>query len=250
MILEEWDDDAFGKNLAKVLALLTIGLAIFLSVTTPIDKTLFFYLAASAIIVLIAAHTEKGIIEFQGFGNKQRLYVAVAVGLVIGSILGIAQRGGQLNLVLPTQALYLGDLSFLLANVIAPTLEPLFWRGFVFLTILALATSIIGKKSRALAVVVALLASAYLFGWYHVNVYYGQTGALEPTFMNISFAALFAIFFTLGNSVFKTLGLEMGWHFANNLFSQGYTLAQIWPTMILGIVVFVIIVEITNRVKL
>lgn len=249
MLFDTWSDDDFSKNLVRILAILTLGLTIFLATNTTIEKAHLYYLGISALIVLVAVQFNGSFLKSNFFGNKQALYTSVAVGAVLGTILGFMQRGGQLNLVLPTQALYIGDLSFIFANIVAPIVEPMFWRGIVFPTAVAFVGMTAFKKNKILAVIVALLASAYLFGYYHVNTYYTQGGDLTNTFTLMSFAALFAVFFTLGNSLFKCIGLELGWHFCNNLFSQGYAIGEILPTIFVAGVIFVILVEFTDRLR-
>jgi len=250
-LFEKWKDDNLGRNLAVVLALIMLGLTIFLTVNIEMDKTVFYYVGITAVFVIVVAKLGKtGLLQGNFFGSKQRLYAGVFAGAILGGILGHIASSSGANIVLPTQALYIGDLTFILANIVAPVLEPLFWRGIVFPTAVVLAVGIIGQRFKWLGIFFALLLSAYLFGFYHVNVFSIQAGGSpEATFNSISFATLFAVFFTLGNSIMKTLGLEVGWHFVNNLFAQGMPLAQVILTVIFFGLIFVVLVEVVSRWK-
>lgn len=248
MFLDEWQDDKFSKNLTTIIALSVLALSIFLSATTAIDKSIFYYLGISALIILVAVQLEGNFLKIETFGNKTKLYAGLAAGGILGIILGMAQRGGQLNAVLPTQALYFGQsLNFLFANIIAPIVEPLFWRGIVFLTLVSILLSILGNKNKALAVVIALAISGYGFGFFHLSAFYQQAGSLAPTFEAITFAALFGIIFTITNSLAKTLGLEIGWHFVNNLFAQGYPTGDIFMSIAAFTIISVVVIEILDR---
>lgn len=251
-LFDGWKDDKFSRNFVNVLCILVIALSIFISVSTTIDKTLFFYLALSAGFIIVinsvdTARTSK-LIDPNFWNSKNRLYITTAMGLVIGTVLGLGSRGGTLNLVLPTQAIYLGDLNFLLANVIAPILEPMFWRGFIFPFFLALFVGMF-KKNKFIAIILALVISSFAFGLYHVNVYSSASPGLSNTYDTLKIAVLFGLLFTIATSAVESLGIELGWHFASNLFASGYTTAQIFPTMIVAGIIFIIGVELVDRLK-
>ncbi len=246
--LEQFDDDSFGKNLASVFVIIALLVSVFLFASSKIDQSIFFYLIISAVIILIAIQLGNGLLQGNFLGSKSKFYTSLIVGSVLGIILGYAQRGGQLNLVLPVQALVFGDLTFLFVNIIAPIIEPLFWRGVIYPSVLFIFSGIF-KNNKPVAILMALLVSGFGFGFYHVNTYFTQTGAFQPTFEAISFAALFGVLFTIGNSLAGSLGLEVGWHFANNLFSAGYPTDQIIPTIIFFGIVIVAISELVDRLK-
>lgn len=252
-LFDGWKDDKFSRNFVNVLCILVIAISIFISVSTTIDKTLFFYLALSAGFIIVinsvdVARTSK-LIDPNFWNNKNRLYITTAMGLVIGTVLGLGSRGGSLNLVLPVQAIYLGDLNFLLANVIAPILEPMFWRGFIFPFFVAVFVGLLSKKNKLIAIILALVVSSFAFGVYHVNVYSSAAPGLSSTFDTLKIAVLFGLLFTITTSLVESLGIELGWHFASNLFASGYTTGQIFPTMIVAGIVFVIGVELVDRLK-
>jgi len=251
-LFDGWNDDKFSRNYVNVLCILIIALTIFISVSTTQDKTLFFYLGISAVFLLIInsidAQRTSRLINPNFWNSKNRLYTTTAIGLVIGTVLGLGSRGGNLNLILPTQAIYLGDLNFLLANIIAPLLEPMFWRGFIFPFFLALFAGMF-KKNRIVAIILALVISSFAFGIYHVNVYSNAAPGLSSTFDTLKIAVLFGLLFTLSTSIVESLGIELGWHFASNLFASGYTTGQIFPTMIVAAIVFIVSVEFVDRLK-
>lgn len=249
---DEWKDDSFSLTLVKLLMAVLLMLTVFLSVNSvAVDTNLYIYLVISAIIVLAIALTEQktGIIRANFFGNKKTTYNYLFAGMVLGGLLGMLTRGGGFNLVLPTQAIFLGDLRFILANVVAPVLEPIFWRSIVFPTVLALSIAFIGKKNKAIAIIFALLIAGFSFGIYHVSAYFQTTGTFEDTYTLVGLAAMFGIIFILTNSLAQTVALEIGWHFMNNMFSEGYALDQIIPTAILFLGAGIILIEIADRIS-
>jgi hypothetical protein len=165
--------------------------------------------------------------------------------------LGIQSTG--LSLVMPsrpeTLAISYDSMRFIFANLVAPIIEPLFWRGVVFFTVLAIAFKFFGKKNTAPAIIVALLVSGGAFGFFHVSTAFSQTGAFIPTYNYIITAAIFGIIFILTNQLMKTVALEIGWHFANNLFSEGFTLNEIIPTVVIFFIAFALLIEFASRVS-
>jgi hypothetical protein len=251
---DEWRDDKFSLTFTKLLiGILTLG-TIFLIVNAQINNpALVGYLVISGLIIFIAAQTEKEkrneLLQAMFFKNKHTAYAALIGGLVIGSIIGLSSRGGSFSFILPVQSLFIGDLNFVFVNIVAPVLEPLFWRGFVFPTALAIFVGIVGKQRFPVALALALVVSGLSFGIYHINVYFGQTGTFADTYGLLTIASTFAIIFILANQVAQAISLEIGWHFANNMFSMGYPVDQIWPTMILFFVGMAILIEVSSRIS-
>lgn len=254
-VFSEYSDNRFSLNLTKIVIGVLTLLGIFLIITFNIDApVLIAYLAISAIAVFLAAQTEKEVpnelLQANFFGDKQKTYVFVFLGFVIGTVLGLATTGGSLSLVLPTQALYLGNLQFFMVNIVAPLIEPLFWRALLFPTSLAISIAIFGKNRSYIALPVALLFCGLTFGIFHVNTFYVQTGgSFVDTYTSIGIAAVFAIIFIISNQLAGTVALEIGWHFANNLFSQGYKFGEILPTMIIWFIGFALVIEFADRIS-
>ncbi len=251
---DEWKDDSFSLTAVKLLVgILTLGV-IFLIVNAQVNNpTLVSYLVISGLVVFIAVQTEKEkpgqLLQFLGFQDKAHAYTGIIIGLVLGSILGLTSRSGTASLILPVQSLFLGDLNFIFVNIVAPILEPLFWRAFIFPTSLAIFVGIFGKQRFNMALTAALLLSAFSFGLYHINVYFGQEQDFSKTYEVLTIAVVFALIFIIFNQALQTVSLEIGWHFANNIFSMGYPVEQIWPTMLLFLGGMVVVFEISSRIS-
>lgn len=255
-IFGEWSDNKFSLTMTQLLMIGLFLITIFLSLTTNLigNQTLFIYLALISIIILIIATIEKEkvgeIIQANFFNNRFLTYGAILMGMAIGYVL--SSRTG-FALILPTQSILVGDLQFFLANILAPLVEPLFWRGIIFPTTMAIMAAIFIGKSKgflrtAIAILFALVISSAMFGYFHINVFFGQTASFEQTYDLISIATLMGLLFTLGNQIVRTVAFEIGWHFTNNLYSEAIPPDQILPTMIVAFIAFAIIIEISNFV--
>lgn len=261
MFFDEWKDDAFSKNLVRLICLGVILSSIFITVTTEILTTeLFMYLTLSAMIILVVTQVELEkkleLLNANYFRDRPATYMFLIAGILLGLFISLPKTSGGLALVLPTQGIALGDLQFYLANVVAPTIEPLFWRGIVTPTFIAIGLALVGfkrDKKNTLKYVVGVffgvMAAAALFGFFHTSVFIGQVGTLDRAFDLVWTGALFGLIFALGNQLARCIAFECGWHFVNNLFSEGLAVTQIIPTIIVGFVLFAILIEFANAIS-
>jgi len=249
----EWRDDKFSLTFTKVLTGILILVTIFLVVNSELNATLVVYLLGSAITIFFVAQTEKEtggeFLQANFFGDKSKTYMFLVVGLVLGSIIGLASTGGGLSLILPVQAILQGNMNFFFMNVVAPLVEPLFWRGIIFPIALVVFVKLLGKNKFPLALACALLFAAFLFGFYHVNAYFSQAGGFTKTYDIMVIAVIFAILFIITNQLAGTIAMEIGWHFANNLFATGYSFGEILPTIIVFFVGMAIVIEFADRLS-
>lgn len=252
-----WEDTAFSRRLTAIISGGLFVIFVFMALfQNSLDNSLFFYLAGTSVIIFMVSLLGKNL-PFAFFSNKKQVYLAAAIGLVISIVLGFIFRGGRDFAALSPQpqaiALSLGDLTFFFVNIVAPSLEPLFFFCILFFLILlvlrAMSKAIFKKDHTLLTGFGALLVSRYIFGFYHVATYYQQAGDFLGAQDAILFAAFFGVLYSAGSLLFKSVSFEFGWHFGNNLFTMPYSTAEIFGTIIVAGIAFIAMVEFADRVK-
>jgi hypothetical protein len=206
------------------------------------------YMVACALGILLAVQTDmdgkRDAINGNYFGDsKGKAIVYMFLGLGIALFMFSGQS--SLSFYLPTQGIYLGDLNVLFANIIAPILESLFWRGTIFPTLTAWFIEALGTKRSTEAGIMALIVSSLLFGFFHIAAF--TTGEISSTYDLIMLAAIFAFIFTIVTYLAKTIAIEWGWHFGNNMFTEGFPMETVLASMAVYSIGTIILMEISDR---
>ena len=231
--LAEFEDTEGSRRLAVLIGILTLLSAIFINVVFKVKDPLLVYLGISGLAIAV-------IFAFEGLAKGNKLIIANAfqnrsrgiIGLFAGIGLGLLFALGSASAIVPTQtttapeniafALALGALSFFLTVIIAPLVEPLFWRGILVPTAGSWIEKLIGEG--VLARLIGVLIISVLFAFYHVAAYSLTLGSnVQSVYEVEKLAFIFAIFFSLGCYIAETIALEIGWHFVNNVFAFGLT---------------------------
>lgn len=247
-MFEEYKDNARSIYLTSLLVFLILAFSIFLNLSGEISGNIYNYLIISSVLILIISFLEfnnTNFIEANFFGlSKQKIYASLFAGISIGFLISALSAN---SLVLPVQSiLEKSDINYFLVNIVAPIIEPLFWRGIVAVSLITFFTKT--TKNKILGFGIGLILSSYLFGFYHINTYLSQSGfSVDESISMIFFASFFAILWFVGNNIFQCVAFEIGWHFINNLIAVGFTTEQIIYNSILFVIGFVILVELTYR---
>lgn len=223
--LKEWKDTQQARSLGIYFGIGFFFLSIFFALTFQVSGNLIYYLGGiGALISIITAfeNPKQTITKFWAanmFGNRTK----AVLGLFLGAGMGLVFASGASSvksILLPFQAIYIGDLNFALAVIVAPVLEPIFWRGIIVPTLNNALQRTFGEKFIIRVIGVALSAAIFLF--FHFGAYSTNYGNFVDTLTNLFWIGiLFAIIFTLGCNWLQTITFEIGWHLVNNIYAYG-----------------------------
>lgn len=256
MVMDEFErfkQNNFSRLLTIAIPSLLIILILLLSIggNLVITDKLIGYIVISTGIVLVI-----GVLNKQsGVGDKKSIYGGLIIGNLLGLFLSIG-RGFSLLPAIQTQALEIGDLNFILVNIIAPLIEPIIFGGILFYYIYEFFKNLFGEKNffgRIMAFVLALVGRSAIFAFLHVFVYSNIvfTGNI-PDYVGRLFESLkapfnYGILFSLGSIIIGSVSFEWAWHFVNNLVASGYSTDQVIATTFVFNILFVLLIEIVDR---
>lgn len=280
-LAQEPKDDKWSLGIGKIFVIvLTVGILMYLIQLGYDDNlsSLSLIMLSTSLVMLIgmyivADYEEKhqGKVGFAFFGNQYKFGISIILGVLCTSLLtlflghsycsteryideGYCVKNGDLQqFILPIQAGFIQEqlVEPFYSTVLAPSTEELFFRVFLFYSLLAITTryfTTFKKMQREKPILLFLLLNIVVstgFGVLHFFKAQAMCPAGETIclFDRIWVSNIYGLFWTTGNQLTGGIGFSIAGHIINNLLGvlaspEGVDIPTFFIYVLLPVIVF------------